>query len=101
MTTTQHTASTTTTHRTHDWYTVVSFGGAFQRQMPPVGPWHGAEAAEEALGDWVWRMAAEGGSIMAATHAQVVGPFCTRQRARDTDISDWPQRVCRHDSASA
>lgn len=80
---------------THDWYTVVSFGGAYHNHMPPTGPWRGLDAAQAAMDRW-----ADGnpdaGSLRAATNASIVGPFCTRARAAEADISDWPSHTCRH-----
>lgn len=80
---------------THDWFTVVSFGG---NSGAPSGPWHGEEAAREALGRWQDRMGSEAGTAIAAHSIRIVGPFCTRSAAQDADISDYPRHICRHDS---
>lgn len=78
---------------THDWFTVVSFGG---NAGAPRGPWRGQDVAREALGRWQDRMGAEAGTAMAAHSIRIVGPFCTRIAAQAADISDYDRYLCRH-----
>lgn len=73
----------------------MSSGGAFVRTYPtnwPRGPWKSKEAAQEALDRWVQRRNLEAlwGTIRAAHHIQIIGPFRTREIARRADIFNWP-----------
>ena len=85
--------NTTATSGSHDWFTVVTFGSG----RPIVGPWHGAEAAEAAMDRWAGREGASAGSFVAAHNMRIVGPFCTRAQAREADICDYLDNVCRCD----
>jgi hypothetical protein len=81
---------------TNGWWTVVSHGGAMVRVYKanwPRGPWTSQNAAESAVARWRRRTGANAGTIEAAHSLQVVGPFQTRQVARNVDISDWPDFV--------
>jgi len=90
----------TTAAATHDWYTIVSFGWYGPLTVsPPRGPWHGAEAAEEALDRWAARAGQHAGSAMAAMSIRIVGPFCSRAVAQAADISDYPDHLCSHTAA--
>jgi len=80
------------------WYTVVSNGGALVTAYPtdwPRGPWKSEAEAEEALDRWVERrdLADLWGTIQAAHNIRVVGPFRTREIARQVDISDYHRHI--------
>ena len=81
------------TMASHDWFTTVGFGG----NPAPTGPWHGEDAAGEALDRWAARTRWQAGTLQAAHSIRIVGPFCTREAARRTDISDYLDEVCRCD----
>jgi hypothetical protein len=76
----------------HDWYTIVSFGGGSQ----PRGPWHSEDAAHEAMDRWYRRRGHYAGTEVAAHSIRVVGPFCTRRAAQETDISTYLEDSCHH-----
>lgn len=78
--------------RPHDWFTTVSFGGGSQ----PRGPWHGEDAAHDAMDRWSARRGHLAGTEAAAHTIRVVGPFCTRAEAREADISDYLSHTCKH-----
>jgi len=67
------------------WYTVVSFG----RNSIPFGPWRSRDEGEKAVGRWRERLGWTAGSEWNASSASIVGPFPSRQIARDADISDY------------
>lgn len=77
----------------HDWWTVVSFGGD---GGAPAGPWRGETAAREAFGRWQDRQGAAAGTLIAAHTLRIVGPFCSRSKAQDADISDYDRQLCPH-----
>lgn len=86
------------------WYTTVSSGGAMVTAYPtdwPRGPWRSAEEGEDAIEHWARRREVEAllGTIRAAHNLRVVGPFPTREIARQADISDYHRYLVRGPSA--
>ena len=75
------------------WYAAVSSGGGHASYLTdwPRGPWRSKEAGQEAIGRWAARRGIDAklGTIRAAHHLRVVGPFRTRAIARKADVSDY------------
>ena len=84
---------------THDWYTILASGEAAHTQYPPLphGPWRGADDARAALNRWRDRLGPHADEGIQAMSVRVAGPFCTRETARRSDITDGNRYLCRHD----
>ena len=71
----------------HEWYTTVRFGSG-PYPMPPRGPWKSLDEAHAAMDRWRARVGSLAGTIIAAHHIEIVGPYKSRRAARAADISD-------------
>lgn len=66
----------------NDWFTIQRFGLYGDAPSPPVGPWHGEDAARKALRAWIQRTGSEAGSAIAAMRIRVHGPYATAAAAK-------------------
>ena len=84
------------TGRAEGWYRAGVFGSSYDG---PQGPWRDLDEAYLAVARWVRRKGSEAGSRMAASSFRVLGPFRTREQARQASISetdmfvDWSRVV--------
>ena len=66
------------------WYVIVSFGSL---PVPARGPWPSKDAADAAVDRFRTRHGACAGQMLAISTVGIMGPFATRQAARDSDLN--------------
>lgn len=79
-----------TAGRAEGWYRAGVFGSSYDG---PQGPWRDLDEAYLAVARWVRRKGSEAGSRMAVSSFRVLGPFRTREQARQAGISETDRFV--------
>jgi len=70
--------------QTNTWYTYVRFGSD---PMPARGPFRSIEEADAAMENFQARYGHLAGTYLASGSVRLVGPYATRAKALDADIS--------------
>ncbi len=70
--------------KNENWYTFVRFGSD---PMPARGPFKSVEEADEAMEAFRFRYGHLAASYLASGSVRMVGPFPSRAKARNADIS--------------
>lgn len=69
-----------------EWYTIVSCG---VNPSPARGPFKALQDARDAVNRFNERYGSEAGTFLAAGSVRIVGPFKSRNDAKEADISDY------------